>query len=50
MLVRAHAVLHQASRRKDEEGRIIAEIEDYQVVRELIADIVAGQAGGPRGR
>jgi hypothetical protein len=41
VLVRAHAVLHQASRRKDEEGRIIAEIEDYQVVRELIADLVA---------
>jgi hypothetical protein len=41
MLVRAHAVLHQSSRRKDEEGRIIAEIEDYQVVRELIADVVA---------
>jgi hypothetical protein len=41
ILVRAHAVLHQASRRKDDEGRIIAEIEDYQVVRELIADIVA---------
>jgi hypothetical protein len=41
MLVRAHAVLHQASRRKDEESRIIAEIEDYQVVRELIADLVA---------
>ena len=41
MLVRAHAVLHQASRRKNEEGRIIAEIEDYRVVRELIADVVA---------
>jgi hypothetical protein len=41
MLVRAHAVLHQASRRKDEEGRIIAKIEDYQVVRELIADVIA---------
>ena len=28
-------------RRKDEQGRVIAEIEDYQVVRELVADLVA---------
>lgn len=41
ILVRAHALLHQASRRKDEQGRVIAEIEDYQVVRELVADLVA---------
>jgi hypothetical protein len=41
ILVRAHALLHQASRRKDQNGRVIAEIEDYAVVRELIADLVA---------
>ena len=41
MLVRAHALLHQALRRKDQDGRIIAEIEDYEIVRELIADLVA---------
>jgi hypothetical protein len=41
MLVRAHALLHQASRRKDQNGRVIAEMEDYAVVRELIADLVA---------
>jgi hypothetical protein len=41
ILFRAHALLHQASRRKDEQGRVIAEIEDYQVVRELVADLVA---------
>src|SRR3984893_3456331 len=41
ILVRAHALLHQASRRKDENGQVIAEIEDYAVVRELIADLVA---------
>jgi hypothetical protein len=40
-LVRAHALLHQASRRKDEQGRVTAEIEDYRVVRELVADLVA---------
>jgi hypothetical protein len=41
MLIRAHAKLHQASRRRDEDGRIIAQIQDYVVVRELIADLVA---------
>jgi hypothetical protein len=41
MLIRAHAMLHQASRRRDEGGRIIAQIQDYVVVRELIADLVA---------
>ncbi|MGA6967475.1 MAG: hypothetical protein WBZ51_28165, partial [Xanthobacteraceae bacterium] len=29
MLVRAHALLHQASRRKDQNGQVVAEIEDY---------------------
>jgi hypothetical protein len=41
MLIRAHALLHQASRRKDEAGRVIATIEDYTAVRELVADLVA---------
>jgi hypothetical protein len=41
MLVRAHALLHQASRRKDEQDRVIAEIQDYNAVRELIADLIA---------
>lgn len=40
-LIRAHALLHQASRRKDDLGRIVATIEDYSVVRDLIADLVA---------
>lgn len=40
-LVRAQALLHQASRRKDEHGRVTVEIEDYRMVRELIADLVA---------
>lgn len=35
-LVRAHAVLHQASRARDERGRIIATVEDYAIVRELV--------------
>jgi hypothetical protein len=41
MLVRAHALLHQASRHKDDQGRVIAEIEDYRIIRELVADLVA---------
>src|ERR687889_685576 len=40
-LIRAHAVLHQASRDRDAEGRIIATIEDYAAVRELVADFVS---------
>jgi hypothetical protein len=41
MLIRSHALLHQASRSKDETGRVIAAIEDYTAVRELAADLVA---------
>jgi DNA-binding transcriptional ArsR family regulator len=41
-LIRAHALLHQASRECDAEGRIVATIEgDYAAVRELVADLVS---------
>jgi hypothetical protein len=41
-LIRAHALLHQASRDRDDEGRIVATIEeDYAAVRELVADLVS---------
>src|SRR5215211_4086403 len=40
-LIKSHAVLHQATREKDERGRIIAEIADYSVVYDLVADLVA---------
>jgi hypothetical protein len=40
-LIRAHAVLHQASRDRDDQGRIVATVEDYRVVRELVNDLVA---------
>jgi hypothetical protein len=39
-LIRAHAVLHQATRERDAEGRIVATIEDYAVVHELVVDLV----------
>jgi hypothetical protein len=44
-LIRAHAVLHQASRSRDEAGRVIATLEDYAKVRELIADLVSEGVG-----
>jgi hypothetical protein len=41
-LISAHALLLQATRERDAEGRIIATIgEDYAVVRELVADLVS---------
>jgi DNA-binding transcriptional ArsR family regulator len=41
-LIRAHALLHQATRERDGEGRIVATIEeDYAGVRELVADLVS---------
>jgi hypothetical protein len=40
-LIRAHAILHQANRRKDAQGRNIATLEDYAAVRELVADLVS---------
>jgi hypothetical protein len=44
-LIRAHAVLHQASRERDEAGRIVATVDDYAVVRDLVADIVSEGVG-----
>jgi hypothetical protein len=44
-LIRAHALLHQASRERDDKGRIIASGEDYKVVRELIVDLVSEGVG-----
>jgi len=38
-LIRAHAHLHQASRERDAEGRIVATIEDYAAVRDLVASV-----------
>jgi hypothetical protein len=41
VLIRAHALLHQESRRKDTTGRIIAEIRDYAAIRGLVVDLVS---------
>jgi hypothetical protein len=44
-LIRSHAVLHQANRGQDEQGRIVADLDDYAVVRDLVADIMAEGVG-----
>jgi hypothetical protein len=44
-LIRSHAVLHQATRKRDESGRIIADMDDYAVVRDLVADVIAEGVG-----
>jgi len=40
-LIRAHAILHQATRERDADGQIIANVDDYAVVRELVVGVVA---------
>jgi hypothetical protein len=40
-LIMSHAILHQASRKQDDRGRIIATIEDYKAVWNLVALIVS---------
>ncbi|MGO9155886.1 hypothetical protein [Mycobacterium sp.] len=44
-LIRAHAVLHQASRELNDAGHIIATLDDYAVVRDLVADTIAEGVG-----
>jgi hypothetical protein len=39
-LIRAHAILHQATRERNEAGRIIATTDDYAAVHELVADLL----------
>src|SRR5215208_1133627 len=39
-LIRAHALLHQVTRERDAEGRIVATIKDYAAIRELVVDLV----------
>jgi hypothetical protein len=40
-LTEAHAILHQASRRLDDHGRVVATLEDYRAVRGLVKEIVS---------
>jgi hypothetical protein len=41
MLIRAHALVHQATRLKDGDGQVVATLQDYAAVRDLVADLVA---------
>jgi hypothetical protein len=40
-LVRAHALLHRARRAVDHEGRIMATLDDYETVRNLVGPIIS---------
>jgi hypothetical protein len=40
-LIRASALLHQATRERDPYGRVVASFEDYASVRELVVDLVS---------
>jgi hypothetical protein len=40
-LVRAHAILHQQNRKRDPAGRVIASLDDYEAVRDLVEDVIA---------
>jgi len=44
-LIRAHALLHRATREHDESGRTVAAVQDYAVVRELVADLISEGVG-----
>jgi hypothetical protein len=40
-LIRTHAILHQSSRQRDEHGRIVASLDDYAAVRDLVASLIS---------
>ena len=40
-MIRAHALLHTATRSRDDDGRLIATLRDYGIVRDLIAETLA---------
>jgi len=40
-LIRTHAILHQFSRERDSDNQIVATVEDYSVVRDLVVDLMS---------
>jgi hypothetical protein len=42
-LIESHAILHQASREKDEDGRIVATLDDYEAIRKLVSELISDQ-------
>lgn len=44
-LIRAHALLHQANRERDAHDRVVAAVDDYAVVRDLVDELVSDGIG-----
>ena len=44
-LIETHAILHQFNRERDDAGRIIANSDDYEVVHNLVAEIISEGLG-----
>lgn len=44
-LIKSHALLHQAQRETNEQGDIIATVDDYAAVRDLVHDLIAEGVG-----
>jgi hypothetical protein len=44
-LIEAHALLHQATRERSADGAVVATLEDYSAVREIVADLVSQGVG-----
>jgi len=44
-LLRAHALLHKVSRERDDCGRIVASLDDYKVVSELVSEFISEGVG-----
>ena len=42
-LISAHALLHQATRQTDDDGRVVATLDDYAVVRELVHELFSDE-------
>ena len=40
-LIKTHAILHQATRERDSEGRIVATLQDYSRIREVVSGLIA---------
>jgi hypothetical protein len=44
-LIETHAILHQSTRPRDQDGRIVANRDDYLAMRGLVADLIASGVG-----
>ena len=43
--IKAHALMHRVTRERDHQGRIVATLDDYEIVRELLSMAVADGVG-----